>query len=331
VPHLVAAPDKFRGTATAREAATAIAQGAASARWTATTCPMSDGGEGFIDVLGGSVRRTVVHGPLGASVTAAWMLHDDGTAIVESAEAAGRALLAHPHGDDPLEASTYGVGELIAAAVTSGATRVVVGCGGSATTDGGAGCVRALDELGVVVGVALVGACDVDALFAEAPAQFGPQKGASAAQVRRLEERLASVADEYRRRFGVDVDGVPRAGAAGGLAGALLALGATLVSGAGFVADATGLVDQLSSADVVVTGEGTVDDGTLGGKVVATVLAARSELPGIVVAGKATPRAVRSLRDRRAGRLEVCELDAALQHAHGTAAAIREAVERTLR
>src|SRR5207237_7493403 len=162
--HLLAAPDKFRGTLTAREAAAAIAAGAASAGWTGTELPLADGGEGTLDVLGGGNRRTTVTGPLGHPVEAEWRLEDDGTALVEAALACGLTLAGGPEGNDPLAATSRGVGELIAAASAEGARKVVVAVGGVASTDGGVGAVEALPaEL-----PPLEVACDVEARFLDA-------------------------------------------------------------------------------------------------------------------------------------------------------------------
>ncbi len=143
---VLAAPDKFRGTLTASEAAAAIAAGAARAGWEATRLPLADGGEGTLDVLGGGNRSTVVTGPLGAPVEAAWRL-DDGVALIEAAQACGLSLAGGAEGNDPLRATSRGVGELIAAAVAAGAERVVVTVGGVASTDGGVGAVEALGSL----------------------------------------------------------------------------------------------------------------------------------------------------------------------------------------
>src|SRR5881227_2654401 len=142
--HLLAAPDKFRGTLTAREAAAAIAAGAASAGWTATELPLSDGGEGTLDVLGGGNRRTTVTGPLEAPVDAEWRLEEDGTALVEAALACGLSLAGGPKRSDPLRATSRGVGELVLAAVAAGAHRIVVAVGGVACTDGGLGAIEPL-------------------------------------------------------------------------------------------------------------------------------------------------------------------------------------------
>jgi glycerate kinase len=324
LPRLVAAPDKFRGTATAHEVAEAIVRAATSRGWTAAAAPMSDGGEGFVEVLGGDVRTAVVRGPLGAPVHARWSMLEDLTAIIESAEAAGRALLAAPVGDQPLSASTYGVGELVATAQRAGAARIVVGVGGTASTDGGRGCVEALEDRGVTIHVPLVAACDVLVAFDEAPSRFGPQKGASAEQVGVLERRLAVTAEWYRERFGVDVTAIDGAGAGGGLAGGLIALGATAVSGARFVAEAIDLIGAARDADLVVTGEGALDAGTLEGKVVRTVLDVCGAVAALVLAGRVDDDAGRSLGGARDGLTRVVVLTDG-QPGH-TAAAIERAV-----
>src|SRR5580704_14286509 len=149
MPHLVAAPDKFRGTAEAADVAAAMAHAAESVGWTADCAPMSDGGEGLLDAIGGEPRSTVVPGPLGAPTTAEWRMVEaaDGSgpqAVIEMSRASGRALLPHPKGDDPLRADTAGVGQLILAARDAGVRRIVIGCGGSATTDGGWGAFAAV-------------------------------------------------------------------------------------------------------------------------------------------------------------------------------------------
>src|SRR5689334_3582814 len=161
---LLAAPDKFRGTVTAREAATAIAAGAARSGWDAVELPLADGGEGTLDVLGGGNRSTAVTGPLGAPVEATWRLEEDGPALIEAAQACGLTLAGGPGRNDPLAATSRGVGELVAAAVAEGARRIVVTVGGVASTDGGAAAVEALPAVLPPLEVA----CDVDARFLEA-------------------------------------------------------------------------------------------------------------------------------------------------------------------
>ncbi len=273
--HLVAAFDKFRGTATAASLDAAVARSALRVGWTVDQVPMSDGGEGLLWAAGGERRTTTVTGPLGPSTVAEWRLVSDpsdasqpATAVIEMAQASGRALVPHPSGDDPLNASTTGVGQLIIAAVDAGATRVVVGCGGSATTDGGLGAIEAIGVKDRLQGTELIVASDVSTTFVDAASVFGPQKGASPSQVVQLRQRLADLTVRYRQEFGVDVASLPGAGAAGGLAGGLVALGATIHPGFGLVADLVGLEDRLKLADLIVTGEGYLDPPSFAGKVV---------------------------------------------------------------
>jgi glycerate 2-kinase len=279
VPCLVAAPDKFRGTASAGEAASAMADAARAAGWSADEVPMSDGGEGLLLVLGGTPEATIVRGPLGAPVEAEWRMMDrtDGdqplTAVIEMSRAAGRALLARPRHDDPMRATTAGVGQLLLAARDAGARRVVIGCGGSATTDGGLGAYEAVGSPAALRGLELVVACDVTTRFGDAAAVFGPQKGATAEQVVALGQRLVGVAARYRRETGIDVTGIPGGGAAGGLAGGLVALGARVEPGFAFVAGLVGLRGRLERADLAVTGEGHLDPPSFDGKVPGGVLA----------------------------------------------------------
>jgi len=330
VTRLVAAPDKFRGTATATEAARSICAAATSRGLECVAVPMSDGGEGFVEALGGTLHTAAVTGPLGTRVEATWSMLDDGTAIVEAAQAAGRALVPAPSGDDPLAASTWGVGELVADAIAAGARRVVVGCGGTASTDGGLGCLRALERAVGAASVPLVAACDVAVAFADAALVYAPQKGATPDQVDLLAARLARLAEDYAGRFGVDVRDVPGAGAAGGLAGGLRAFGATIVGGASFVAERRGLIAALGDADLVVTGEGSFDDQTLSGKVVDLVLSLRGDLAALVVAGRADTSTIDALRARRRGPVDLVVLDPAHQLELGTPKAIEEAVSAYL-
>jgi glycerate kinase len=289
MPLLVAAPDKFRGTATAVEAADAMARAAASAGWTCDVAPMADGGEGLLDALaplGGALRRSTVRGPVGQPVEAEWRLAGT-TAVVEMARASGLALAGGADGNDPMNATTAGTGELIAAAVAAGARRVIVGVGGSATTDGGQGCLAALEPHGRLAGIELVVACDVTTTFVDAAPSFGPQKGASPAQVELLRRRLERLADDYLSRTGVDVRSLPGSGAAGGLAGGLASIGATLVPGFDLVADLVDLPERIEAADLVATGEGFLDEWSLRGKTVGGVvgLAAEAGRPALVIAG----------------------------------------------
>jgi glycerate kinase len=253
---VVAAPDRFRGTAGAGEVAAAIATAAEAAGATCDRAPVAGGGEGTLEVLGGAVRTATVRGPLGDPVAAEWRLQPDGTAVVEMARASGLALVGGPGGNDPLRASTAGTGELIAAALDAGVEVVV--------------------------------ACDVETLFVDAAEVFAPEKGATPAQVALLRRRLERLAQVYERDYGVDVTDLPGSGAAGGLAGGLAAAGAALVPGFDVVADALGLAERIAGADLVVTGEGTVDAESFEGKAVGGVvdLAIEAGVPVLVIAGE---------------------------------------------
>ena len=230
---------------------------------------MADGGEGTLEAIGGSVRHTRVTGPLGAPVDAEWRLRD-GTAVIEMARASGLALVGGAETNDPVQASTIGTGELIVAALEAGAKQVIVGVGGSATTDGGLGALRAFGKHrlhGIDVSVA----CDVTTRFVDAAEVFAPQKGATPAQVELLRRRLERLADVYVRDYGVDVRDLPSAGAAGGLAGGLAVLGARLVPGFDVVADAIALDERVEGANLIVTGEGYLDEQSFAGKAVGGV------------------------------------------------------------
>ncbi len=297
---MTAAPDKFRGVASATEVAAAAGAAARSAGWTADEVPLSDGGEGLLEAVGGTPHFTAVPGPLGAPTMAEWRLlpqsgEAGATAVIEMSRAAGRALLPDPKGEDPVVADTAGVGYLLLGARDAGATRIIVGCGGSATTDGGQGAVEVLGSPQALAGIDLEVACDVTTPFGQAAAVFGPQKGATAEQVERLTHRLRSLADRYRREFGVDVDALPGAGAAGGLAGGLAALGGRIVPGFDLVAGVTGLARRIAAADLVVTGEGHLDPPSFQGKVPGGVLRlARGHCPVLCVVGDADRELLRS-------------------------------------
>jgi len=302
----ICCPDKFRGSLTAAEAAAEMAAGLRASGIAATELPLADGGEGTLDVLLANGRRftTRVTGPLGDPVDADWGLLDDGTAVIEMARASGLALVER---NDPLRADTRGVGELLLAAVAEGATRAIVTLGGSASTDGGLG---AAEALGWSLPLEVVCACDVDTRFVDAARVFGPQKGATPEQVALLTTRLQAL----------QVPDVPGAGAAGGLAGGLAALGATLRSGFDVVAEAVGLAEKLEAADLVVTGEGKLDASSLNGKVVGGVLRMTTK-PMAVIAGyvdvELEPHIHVSSLTERAGSSQL-----AMEHA---AALVREA------
>ena len=276
--------------------AAAIAAGLRDGGREAVELPVADGGEGTMDALlaalGGERRRAAVHDPLGRSIRAEYALLADGeTGVVEMAQASGLGLVSEDE-RDAWSASTRGTGELIAAAVGAGAGRVVVAVGGSATTDGGEGAVRALSDAGLRP--RLVVACDVRTAWENAPRVFGPQKGADAGTVRRLERRLAALARSAPR----DPTGVPMTGAAGGLAGGLWAhLDARLVPGAPYVLDALGFDAAMRAARFVVTGEGRLDDQTLSGKVVGE-LATRCRQAGVACHAVVGEDALDGFRER---------------------------------
>ncbi len=283
---VVVAPDKFRGTLDARAAAAALAAPFRAAGHDVVEVPMADGGEGTLDVLGGANRSTVVSDPLGDPVTAGWRCSSR-RAVIEMARASGLALVEDRL--DPVAASTHGTGELIAAALESGSREVLVCLGGSATTDGGLGALRALHPVARLRGIRLRVACDVTTGFVDAARVFAPQKGATPAQVELLTRRLEALVEVYRDDYGVDVTELEGAGAAGGLAGGLACVGAELIPGVELVADALALADAMEDADLVVTGEGHLDEESFRGKVVGGVaeLAAESGVRCVAVVGDA--------------------------------------------
>ena len=208
--HVLVAPDAFKGTLSAPEVAAAIGRGLESAgEPPADLCPVADGGEGTLAVLlgalGGRTEGALVADPLGRPVHAGFGLFDDGeVAIVEVSEASGLQRVA-PAERDALSASTHGTGELIVAAIATGARTVLVAAGGSATTDGGLGAIEAIEAGGGLGGARLVVYCDVRTPYEEAAARFGPQKGADPAAVRALTRRL----ERRARRLPRDPRGLP--------------------------------------------------------------------------------------------------------------------------
>lgn len=263
---MLVAPDDFKGTFAATEVAAALARGLRGTGLEAEELPVADGGGGTMDVLlaalGGERRRVRVSDPLGRPVEAEFaLLPGRRTAVVEMAQASGLHLA-----DDAWAASTRGTGELIAAALGAGAEEVIVGVGGSATTDGGAGALEALAEAGATPAMTVV--CDVQTAWEDCARVFGPQKGADEATVARLEQRLEGLAAAAPR----DPRGLPMTGCAGGLSGGLWAHhGARLVPGAAYLLDAVGFDARMRAARFVVTGEGRLDAQTLTGKAVSEV------------------------------------------------------------
>ncbi|VVN88415.1 Glycerate 2-kinase [Pseudomonas fluorescens] len=322
---IVIAPDSFKDSLSAQGVADAIALGLAQVWPDAQLikCPMADGGEGTVESIlaacEGQQRRTVVRGPLGATVEAAWgWLPQSHTAIIEMAEASGLQLVPVAQRDACIS-STFGTGQLIRAALDAGAQRVILAIGGSATNDGGAGAMQALgvkllDAQGQTLspgGLALaqlarVDLSEIDPRLAQvrfdiaadvnnplcgphgASAIFGPQKGASPVQVEQLDRALGHFADHCAAALNNDVRDEPGSGAAGGLGFAAKAfLGAQFKAGVEVVAELVGLADAVSGADLVITGEGRFDAQTLRGKTPFGVARVAREhgVPVIVIAG----------------------------------------------
>ena len=292
VPRILVAPDSFKGTHTATEAAVAIAAGIARSRATPLPCPAADGGEGTLGVLldaqGGRLLEIETVDPLGRPTSAAFGLLSGGertVAVVETATAIGLERLAADE-RDPWLASSEGAGILIAAAIAAGAKRVLVATGGSATVDGGCGAIEAIEASPGLIGDAeLVVLCDVETPWESCAEIYGPQKGAGPELVPRLAQRLDEIAGSLPR----DPRGVARTGAAGGLSGALWATyDARLESGAAYVLSASGFPGLLGVADAVVVGEGRLDRQSLEGKVVGEILgrARAAGVPAHAIVGK---------------------------------------------
>jgi glycerate kinase len=271
-PTVLVAPDSFKGTFSAAEVADAIASGLEAEGMHADRCPVADGGEGtmaaLVAALRGATATVTASDPLGRPVDAALGLVDAGaTAIVEMAEASGLGRV-RPEERDAEAASTAGTGELMLAAARMGARRIVVTVGGSATTDGGAGAIGAIEAGGGLGGAKVEVLCDVRTPFEDAARVYGPQKGADEAAVARLTRRLHQQAATLPR----DPRGVPMTGAAGGLSGGLwAAFGADLRPGAAAVLDAVCFDERLQRADAVIVGEGRLDAQTLQGKIIGAI------------------------------------------------------------
>ena len=252
-------PASLKGVLSAASAAAALAQGVREAGGEPIELPVADGGEGTAEVLagplGGEWRDAEVADPLGRPVAARWLRLPDGRAVVEAAAAIGLPLL-DPDELDPLRASSRGLGQLILAALAERPTALIVGLGGTATVDGGAGLREIVGELPVPTLVL----CDVRTRLADAARLYGPQKGASVEAVSVLAGRLESMPEL------APFADLPGSGAAGGLGAALAALGGELLPGAAAVLDLLGFDERLAGCDLVVTGEGEVDATTGEGK-----------------------------------------------------------------
>jgi len=283
----------------ARDVAQALGAGLEAAGVEVDLCPVADGGEGTLEALMAPLeaepRTATVSDPLGRPIEAPFAVTPpDGprrrratpvTGIVEVAAASGLGRVAEGE-RDAIAATTFGTGELILAAVHAGAELVYVGVGGSATTDGGAGAIRAIRDGGGLQGARLVVLCDVRTPFEDAARVFGPQKGAGERDVHRLTSRLHGLA----RGFARDPRGIAMTGAAGGLSGGLWAeFGAELAPGAGYVLDAIDFDRRMRAARAVVGGEGKLDEQSLAGKAVAEVAtrARQAGVPCFAVVGRA--------------------------------------------
>ena len=290
---IVIAPDSYKGCLPAREVASAMAAGVREACPEAEIVlrPLADGGEGTLDILtcalGGSLCEAGVSDPLGREIRAQYGVAGD-LAVIEVAQACGLGLLS-PTERNPLEATTRGVGELILAARRDGARRFLIGLGGSATCDGGAGMLAVPGIRDAFRDASFELLCDVRAPFIGpqgAARVFAPQKGATPADVEVLEQRLTQLAGRYARETGTDVSHLPGAGAAGGLGGALMAYAhASISSGVERIMDLVGFDEALQQADRVLTGEGRLDAQTLLGKVPYGVLRRARGIPVALISG----------------------------------------------
>lgn len=343
---VVIAPDKFKGSLSASEAAEAMAHGVARAApgVAIDRVPMADGGEGTVAALvaatGGSFREVAVHGPMGEPIVAPFGLLGDGrTAAIEMAAASGLVLVPAER-RDPMVATTRGTGELLLAAIAAGARRVIVGIGGSATNDGGAGLGQALgfrlldDEgrdlapgggsLGRLAridasgrrceldGIEIAVACDVTNPLCGprgASAVYGPQKGATPAMVAVLDANLAHFAAIVERDLGVSIRDLPGSGAAGGLGGGLVAFASgRLEPGINLVIEAVDLRRRLEGADLCLTGEGALDEQSTFGKTAVGVgrLSRALGCPVLALAGSIGPGAEATLEAGLDAYFSIC-------------------------
>ncbi|MCR4424792.1 MAG: glycerate kinase [Firmicutes bacterium] len=371
---VVVAPDSFKGSLTAAEACEAIEKGIKRVFCEArvVSVPMADGGEGtvrsLVDATGGRIVEREVTGPLGEPVRAFFGILGDGTTgAIEMASASGLPLVPKDR-RNPLVTTTWGTGELIRAALDEGCTRIIIGIGGSATNDGGAGMAQALgvkllDATGSPIGpggaelerlsrmdmsgmdprvahTEFIVACDVDNPLTGpkgASAVYGPQKGATPEMVARLDAALAKFAAVIREDLGLDVNDIPGAGAAGGLGAGLVAFAsATLKRGIEIVVETTRLREKMAGADLVITGEGRIDFQTLFGKTPMGVARVAQELgiPVVVIAGSVSEDA-RGLYDHGIDVLMTivkgpCTVDEAIENASSLMADAAETAARLI-
>jgi glycerate 2-kinase len=365
---VVIAPDKFKGSLTAAQAAEAMCRGVLAACPGAEVdrVPMADGGEGTVDALvtatGGQFREASVTGPLGEPVRARFGILGDGrTAVIEMAAASGLVLVP-PRQRDPRKTSTRGTGELLLAALAMGARRVILGIGGSATNDGGAGMAQALgyrlldkegrdlapgggdlgrldriDTVGrnpLLDGLELSIACDVDNPLCGphgAAAVYGPQKGATPEMVAHLDQQLDHLAQIVERDLAIAIAQLKGAGAAGGLGGGLVAFaGGRLKRGIDLVIEAVGLERRLKGANLCLTGEGALDHSSGFGKTAVGVahLARGLACPTIALAGSIGPGALATLEQGLAAYFSICPGPISLVEAINRAAELLEQTTR---
>lgn len=287
-PAVLLAPDSFKGTLSAEQVAGYMAAGAAEAGWRSVACPLADGGEGTLTVFASAGPMRVcwhtVHDPFGDQIAARLLVDNEGVAFLEAAEAVGLGRAREPDPHSALIASSTGVGELINRALSLGAHRIIVGVGGSATSDGGAGLLGVLDLDRWTSDVRVEVLTDSTTPYEDAAQVFSRQKGADSAGISWLTERLDSQAAKLPK----DPRGVPGTGCGGGMSGALWAHGAVLRPGADAVMDLLGIDDQIEAADLVISGEGSLDAQTLTGKLVERLAqrAAQQQRRFAVIAGR---------------------------------------------
>ena len=305
---VIIAIDSFKGCLTSKEANGAAAEGIRRVYPDAeiVEVPVSDGGEGYMEAfhaaIGGRLVEVAVRDPLMRPITAKYLLHDE-TAVIEIAQASGLTLLTNEE-HNPLVATSYGTGQLVADAIRKGSKHIIVGLGGSATSDAGIGMLRALinaftkngqwDDIKEVKDVAFVIASDVkNPLYGEKGAArvFAPQKGATPEMVRRLDERARKFAELSAKHFGYDCSQMAGAGAAGGLGYAFLQyLHAESKSGIQLLLDTIRFKELVKGADLIITGEGSADRQTLMGKLPMGILEQSGGVPVFLIAGRISDR-----------------------------------------
>lgn len=321
---VLVAMGRFEELLSAHDACEAASNAAWEVGVDAVERPLSDGGPGLLEALGGANRVSTVTGPLGTPTSVGWRL-DHRTAVIEVAAVNGVELIGGIEFNDPVAASTRGVGELIDAALREHARTIVVGMGGSAATDGGLGAIEALGSINRLATVELLVGFDSPIEFAAAAAEFADRKGATPRQTALLTNRLQSLAARYRDDYGVDVTGVEGAGASGGLAGGLFAVGGRLIAGFDAVADIVDLDEAVAAADHVITGERYLDDESVDHGVIGGVarLARAHGRPLTVITVECDDEAVRRLGEGAGVEVVVLAENRLGEPRHAITAAVR--------